>query len=181
MLRDAQKSPDGKAPPVGSAEGENTFTIGDLAREFGVTLRTLRFYEDRGLITPRRSGMTRLYSEKARSRLALILKGKHLGFTLTEIRAMLEAHLAGELELLAQTRDRFRSPRSVLSPDQAAALAFRCHLFRYLHGLKGSSYVRGRLNQMRTTDDIRAALDGCFEREANFRARAPGVESDARS
>lgn len=100
---------------------------------------------------------------------------------LSEIRAMLEAHLAGELELLAQTRDRFRSPRSVLSPDQAAALAFRCHLFRYLHGLKGSSYVRGRLNQMRTTDDIRAALDGCFEREANFRARAPGVESDARS
>lgn len=99
MLRDAQKSaPDGKAP-LGVAEGENTFTIGDLAREFGVTLRTLRFYEDRGLITPRRSGMTRLYSEKARSRLALILKGKHLGFTLTEIRAMLDSEEAGAGDL----------------------------------------------------------------------------------
>ena len=80
---------------------ETLFTIGDLAREFGVTLRTLRFYEDRGLISPRRSGMTRLYNEKARDRLALILKGKHLGFTLTEIRAMLDAEDkdAGELKL----------------------------------------------------------------------------------
>lgn len=100
---------------------------------------------------------------------------------LGEIRAMLEAHLVGELELLAQTRDRFRSPRAALSPDQAAALAFRCHLFRYLHGLKGSSHVRGRLNQMRTTDDIRAALDGCFEREANHRAHAPCFGSNTRS
>jgi DNA-binding transcriptional MerR regulator len=95
MLRDGQKAGQADKTVPMHAEGESTFTIGDLAREFGVTLRTLRFYEDRGLISPRRSGMTRLYNEKARARLALILKGKHLGFTLTEIRAMLESEEGG--------------------------------------------------------------------------------------
>ncbi|BCB20899.1 transcriptional regulator [Bosea sp. ANAM02] len=71
------------------AEQHGDFTISDLARDFGVTLRTLRFYESRGLITPSRSGMTRIYSARDRARLALILKGKQLGFTLVEIRAML--------------------------------------------------------------------------------------------
>lgn len=65
------------------------FTISDLARDFGVTLRTLRFYETRGLISPTRSGLSRIYSARDRARLALILKGKQLGFTLVEIRAML--------------------------------------------------------------------------------------------
>ncbi|HEV2512620.1 MerR family transcriptional regulator [Bosea sp. (in: a-proteobacteria)] len=64
-------------------------TIGDLACDFGVTLRTLRFYESRGLLSPVRSGTQRLYSAGDRARLALILKGKQLGFTLTEIRKML--------------------------------------------------------------------------------------------
>lgn len=65
------------------------FTISDLARDFDVTLRTLRFYESRGLLSPARSGMTRIYSGRDRARLTLILKGKQLGFTLVEIRAML--------------------------------------------------------------------------------------------
>lgn len=64
------------------------FTIGDLAREFDVTLRALRFYEDKGLLSPRREGLTRLYSAAERARLAIILKGKKLGFTLAEIKAM---------------------------------------------------------------------------------------------
>lgn len=74
-----------------SVESEDAagFTISDLARDFGVTLRTLRFYESRGLLAPARSGMTRIYSGRDRARLALILKGKQLGFTLVEIRAML--------------------------------------------------------------------------------------------
>src|SRR3954451_22676183 len=70
-------------------EGPKTFTIGDLAREFSVTLRTLRFYEDRGLLSPSREGTTRIYDLRDRDRLSVILKGKQLGFTLTEIRAML--------------------------------------------------------------------------------------------
>jgi len=72
-----------------SVEAKPTYTIGDLSREFGVTLRTLRFYEDRGLLAPRREGMSRIYDARDRDRLAVILKGKQLGFTLTEIRAML--------------------------------------------------------------------------------------------
>ncbi len=64
---------------------EHFYTIGDLSREFGVTLRTLRFYEDRGLIKPKRSGLTRLYNETARMRVQEVINATRLGFTLTEI------------------------------------------------------------------------------------------------
>jgi len=67
------------------------FTIGELARDFGVTLRALRFYENKGLLSPQREGLSRLYSQGDRTRLALILKGKKLGFTLGEIRQMIAA------------------------------------------------------------------------------------------
>jgi len=97
----AAPSHDGRASPstpVTSNDAAGGFTISDLARDFGVTLRTLRFYETRGLLAPARSGMTRIYSGRDRARLALILKGKQLGFTLVEIRAMLanEEGKAGE-------------------------------------------------------------------------------------
>jgi DNA-binding transcriptional MerR regulator len=69
--------------------GKVAFTIGELSREFGVTLRALRFYENKGLISPQRDGLSRLYSPGDRNRLALILKGKKLGFTLGEIRQMI--------------------------------------------------------------------------------------------
>lgn len=72
--------------------GPAVYTIGDLAREFDVTLRALRFYEDKGLLSPRRDGLARLYSPNDRIRLQLILKGKRLGFTLAEISEMIEAH-----------------------------------------------------------------------------------------
>ena len=60
-------------------------TIGEMARAYGVTLRTLRFYEDRNLLRPRRVGNARYYGGVDRTRLAMILKGKQLGFTLAEI------------------------------------------------------------------------------------------------
>jgi DNA-binding transcriptional MerR regulator len=74
-----------RAAGARDARGSRSFSIGDLSREFGVTLRTLRFYEDRGLLNPRREGATRVYDSKDRARLSVILKGKQLGFTLTEI------------------------------------------------------------------------------------------------
>jgi DNA-binding transcriptional MerR regulator len=75
-----------------SSDSDKTaFTIGELSREFGVTLRALRFYENKGLISPHREGLSRLYSQGDRTRLALILKGKKLGFTLGEIRQMIAA------------------------------------------------------------------------------------------
>lgn len=93
------------------------FTIGDLAREFGVTLRTLRFYEHRGLLKPRRQGMARFYSEQEKARLALILKGKQLGFTLTEIRAMLaNAERNGDLGM---SREQMKSRLDMLREERA--------------------------------------------------------------
>lgn len=67
------------------------FSIGEVAREFGVSLRTLRFYEDRDLLHPHRQGTKRLYTDLDRSALQMILKGKQLGFTLSGIRAILAA------------------------------------------------------------------------------------------
>ncbi len=63
--------------------------IGELARAYNVTLRTLRFYEDRGLLVPKRQGTARLYSQRDRARLESILRLKNLGFTLAEIRDIL--------------------------------------------------------------------------------------------
>lgn len=106
--------------PAGAVDTarEAAFTIGDLSREFGITLRALRFYEDKGLISPRRDGMTRLYSEADRRRLAVILKGKHLGFTLAEIRALVAAH-DGEEAGLSLSRDRCLTQLAQLERQRA--------------------------------------------------------------
>jgi DNA-binding transcriptional MerR regulator len=69
-----------------------TFTISDLAREFALTTRAIRFYEDEGLLAPRRSGRSRIYGERERVRIKLILRGKRLGLTLAEIRELLDLY-----------------------------------------------------------------------------------------
>jgi DNA-binding transcriptional MerR regulator len=66
-------------------------TIGEMAAHFGVSLRTLRFYEDRKLLRPRREGNSRIYGQGDRMRLQMIIKGKQLGFTLTEIAELIGA------------------------------------------------------------------------------------------
>ncbi|NNM00564.1 MAG: MerR family DNA-binding transcriptional regulator [Gammaproteobacteria bacterium] len=71
---------------------ERIYTISDLASEFDVTPRTLRFYEDKGLLTPQRRGTTRLYSERDRTRLKLTLRGKRLGFTLEECAEIIDLY-----------------------------------------------------------------------------------------
>ena len=68
------------------------YSIGDLAREFDVTHRTMRFYEDEGLLSPKRIGSRRVYSKRDQVRLKLILRGKRLGFSLAEVREMLELY-----------------------------------------------------------------------------------------
>lgn len=67
-------------------------SIGNLAREFDVTPRAIRFYEDEGLLSPRREGGRRIYSKRDQVRLKLILRGKRLGFSLAEVREMLELY-----------------------------------------------------------------------------------------
>ncbi|MBV9747983.1 MAG: MerR family DNA-binding transcriptional regulator [Acetobacteraceae bacterium] len=93
-------------------QADRFWTVGELARELGVTPRTIRFYEDRGLILPGRAGTTRVYAPRDRARLILILRGKQLGFSLREIRDYLDlydadpAH-AGQIRLLLdKVRDR---------------------------------------------------------------------------
>ena len=70
----------------------DTYTISQLASEFEVTTRTIRFYEDQGLISPRREGSTRVFSGRDRVRLKLALRGKRLGFSLAEIRELFELY-----------------------------------------------------------------------------------------
>lgn len=86
--------PDGGSPSVDAdaAMREPTYAIGDLADEFKITARTMRFYEARGLISPSRIGANRLYSRRDRARLMLILRGKNLGFTLEDIGEYLELY-----------------------------------------------------------------------------------------
>jgi DNA-binding transcriptional MerR regulator len=69
--------------------------IGEVSEQFNVTLRTLRFYEDKGLITPKRVGVTRLYSRKDRARIKLIIQGKKVGFSLREVKHLIELYEPG--------------------------------------------------------------------------------------
>lgn len=78
----------------GGAASEH-YGISDLAREFGVTARTLRFYEDEGLLNPVRRGTTRIYSRADRARLAWILRGRNVGFSLADIRELLDLYAPG--------------------------------------------------------------------------------------
>lgn len=91
-----------------------TYTISELAREFQVTPRALRFYEDKDLLHPARDGLNRVYSTKDRARLKLILQGKRVGFSLIDIREILdlytlEGHQAQLKLSLRKSRDQIRN------------------------------------------------------------------------
>ncbi|ABL99570.1 MerR family DNA-binding transcriptional regulator [Shewanella amazonensis] len=71
---------------------QTSYSISDLSKEFDITTRSIRFYEDQGLLKPKRRGQTRIYSLKDRVRLKLILRGKRLGFSLAETRRLFELY-----------------------------------------------------------------------------------------
>lgn len=75
---------------------DETYTITELAEEFGITTRAIRFYEDKGLLSPRRNGLNRVYRRRDRARLMLVLRGKRLGFSLADIREMLDLYNVGD-------------------------------------------------------------------------------------
>jgi len=106
-----------------SEQADRFWTVGELARELGITPRAVRFYEDRGLILPKRAGTTRVYARRDRARLILILRGKQLGFSLRDIKEFLDlydadpAH-AEQLRLLLQKV----RPRIASLDEQRAAL-----------------------------------------------------------
>jgi DNA-binding transcriptional MerR regulator len=107
------------------------YTVTELARELGVTARAIRFYEDKGLITPPRAGTTRVYSARDRARMILILRGKRLGFSLSTIKEYLDLYdvdvtqhtqLRLLLDAVASRRDQLLAQRQAID-DALAELA----------------------------------------------------------
>jgi len=114
-----------------------TWSIAELAAEYDVTLRTIRFYEDRGLLTPERRGTARVYHPRDRVRLGLILRGKRLGFSLDEIATIVDMYDAepGEEGQLAYLLDQITHRRADLEQrrrdidetlDELAEVDARC-------------------------------------------------------
>ncbi len=99
-----------------SPEAQTTYTISDLANEFAVTTRTIRFYEAEGMISPERDGQRRIFSVRDRTRLKLILRGKRIGFTLAEIRDIIDMYDShpGEAGQLRHLVDRIERQRTEL-------------------------------------------------------------------
>ena len=85
----ASRSADPRTAPAAPAP---TFSIGELAREFGLTTRAIRFYEDCGLLQPARSGKNRVYTPRDRARLTLTLRGKRLGLKLAEVKELVDMY-----------------------------------------------------------------------------------------
>lgn len=102
---------------VGNAH-KDVYRIGDLAREFDVSLRTLRFYEDKGLISPQRTGSTRLYSNEDRSRLKVILLAKNVGFSLSDIQDLLTLYDAQSCDV-GKIERKFRAQVDMLTKQKA--------------------------------------------------------------
>ena len=105
-----------------------TYSIAQLAEEFGVTHRTIRFYEDRGLVTPERIGTRRVYHPRDRVRLALVLRGKRLGFDLAEIARIVDMYdqepgEEGQLRYLLEQIERRRAELEQRRHDIEVTLA----------------------------------------------------------
>jgi len=107
------------------------YTVTELAKEFGMTARAVRFYEDKGLIAPQRAGTTRVYSARDRARMILILRGKRLGFSLSAIKEYLDlydtdvaqhAQLDALLAAVAKRRDQLLAQRQAID-DALSELA----------------------------------------------------------
>ena len=120
---------------------EQTYTIAELAREFDITPRTIRHYEEQGLLSPARAGVQRVYDKRDRTRLKLTLRGKRLGLSLAEIRELIDKYdtapessqLSRFLEVLARRRAMLAQQRE----DIAAVLTEIAVLERQCRALLG--------------------------------------------
>jgi DNA-binding transcriptional MerR regulator len=126
-----------------------TYSISELAEEFEVTTRTLRFYEDKGILSPGRRGMARVYAERDRVRLRLALRGKRLGFSLDDCREIIEMYdpiEGNKVRQLKRLQDKISEHRQVLLDKRAdidatlknmADIELLCQ--RHLDGLQSGS------------------------------------------
>ena len=126
---------------------EETYSISDLAREFDVTPRAIRFYEDHGLLAPQRSGSRRIYGKRDYVRLKLTLRGKRLGLSLSEVGAMFDLYdsardekpqLAKFLDSLAERREQLERQRADIDEMLAEIAVFETQCRKILTGGSGS-------------------------------------------
>lgn len=145
------------------AKTERTYTISQLAREFKVTPRALRFYEDKGLLSPMRDGMNRVYSSRDRARLQLILRGKRVGFPLAEIKEILDLYDLGDgaREQMRLALKKYRA-RIVALESQREDITAAIDALR-----NGISFLEKKLAEPAQAPNIAAAR--AFEREARRR------------
>ena len=111
--------------PSASRPEPLTYSISDLSREFALTTRTIRFYEGEGLLSPRRAGNRRVYAERERVRIKLILRGKRLGLSLSEIRELLDLYEAtkGERAQLVKFLQVLAARRAMLNQQREDIVA----------------------------------------------------------
>jgi DNA-binding transcriptional MerR regulator len=144
---------------------ERTYTIRNLCVEFKVTPRALRFYEDKGLLSPQRSGLNRVYGTRDRARLQLILRGKRVGLSLAEIREILDLYdrKDGGARQLTKSLEKWR--------ERIAALEAQKHDIEEAIGEleRGCAWAETRLTELRPDllpqaaeydSAVRARLDG---------------------
>jgi DNA-binding transcriptional MerR regulator len=132
--------------PRGASAAAPTFSIGELAREFGLTTRAIRFYEDCGLLRPARAGKSRVYSAGDRARLTLTLRGKRLGLKLAEVKELVDMY-----ETRRDTDAQLRRFVDVLGRQRAQ--------------------LEARLAELQTTLDEVVAQEGAARQALRARAR----------
>jgi DNA-binding transcriptional MerR regulator len=127
--------------------GRDVFTIRDLTKEFCVSARTLRFYEEKGLLDPSRRGEQRLYSRRDRARLAYVLAGKAVGFSLEEVREMLDLYDLGDGQAtqLKVALTKFGDRIERLERQRAEIDSVIAELTRARDGMKAKLAARGLL------------------------------------
>ena len=127
--------------------GNKTYSISQLAKEFDITTRAIRFYESEGLLSPEREGRNRLYSQRDHTRLKLILRGKRLGFSLDEIGALFELYdssSTGELAQLSRVLEKIEERKQILK-QQLEDIQLSLHELKEFE-----RQCRQRLRQMRS-------------------------------
>lgn len=122
-MSDSHENPQVSPQPTSASakpKPRTTHTITELAREFDITTRTIRFYEDEHLLAPVRNGRSRIYSNRDRVRLQLVLRGRRLGFSLSEIREIMDMYDAdpGETGQLSYFLSKIEQRRSILKKQR---------------------------------------------------------------
>lgn len=130
---------------AGVPRERDVFTIRDLTKEFAVSARTLRFYEEKGLVDPGRRGEQRLYSRRDRARLAYVLAGKAVGFSLEEVREMLDLYDVGDGQVtqLKVALKKFAERIERLNRQKAEIDHVIAELTRASTGMKAKLAARG--------------------------------------